>query len=112
MYRMATEEEVYDRELLYEKKKNFQKDTFNGLTLLNTFLTYVYFVCVLVISYMLFTKYDYTYKTNILIVIALSLYPFLIYLLEINAYMICEYIWSFIIGEPYVPMKNYSYLYK
>ena len=34
----SEEKEVYDRELLYEKKKMFQKETVNGLTLLNTFI--------------------------------------------------------------------------
>uniref|UniRef100_A0A6C0J3Q6 Uncharacterized protein n=1 Tax=viral metagenome TaxID=1070528 RepID=A0A6C0J3Q6_9ZZZZ len=105
------EKEVYDNELLYENKKNFQKDTINGLTLLNTFLTYVYFLCILVISYTLFTKYDYSFIIKILIIIALALYPFVIYLLESNAYNVGVYLWSFITGEPYVPMKNYSYLY-
>jgi hypothetical protein len=107
----AEEKKVYDRELLYEKKKNFQKETVNGLTLLNTILTYVYILCVLVISYKLFTRYDYSLKTNLLIIIALSVYPFVIYLLESNVYSIGTYIWSFITGEPYVPMQNYSYLY-
>ena len=105
------EKEVYDNELLYENKKNFQKDTINGLTLLNTFLTYVYFLCILVISYTLFTKYDYSFIIKILIIIALALYPFVIYLLESNAYNVGVYLRSFITGEPYVPMKNYSYLY-
>lgn len=111
MEQVDEEKEVYVRELLYEKKKNFQKDTVNGLTLLNTFLTYVYFLCVLVISYMLLTKYDYSLKTKLLIIIALALYPFIIYLLESNLYNVGVYLWSFITGEPYVPMKNYSYLY-
>ena len=109
---MATEEEikeVYDRELLYEKKKNFQKDTVNGLNLLNTILTYVYFLCIIVIFYILFTKYDYNYKIKLAICIALVLYPFVIYFIESNLYVTGQYIWSFIIGEPYIPMKNYSY---
>lgn len=105
------EKTVYEKELLYENKKNFQKETVNGLTLLNTFLTYVYFLCVLVISYTLFTKYNYSFIIKILIVVALTLYPFVIYLLESNAYNVGIYLWSFIIGEPYVPMQNYSFLH-
>ena len=105
------EKEVYDKELLYENKKNFQKETVNALTLINIFLTYVYFLCILVISYKLFTIYDYSLIFKIIIIIALAIYPFVIYLLESNLYSVGVYLWSFITGEPYVPMKNYSYLY-
>ena len=95
----SPEDILTDRELLFQQKYLNQVHTIETLTLLNSILTYAYFIFIIWVLYILFTKYD----LNIYVKAGLGLiaiaYPFIIHLIEIAVYNTSVYIGAFITGD-------------
>jgi multisubunit Na+/H+ antiporter MnhG subunit len=108
---MPTIEEVHEKELLFQQKNNHQRESIESLKIINWFLTVVYYISILVVFYVIYSKYNFSLKTNIGILVLLLLYPFIAYLIESNLYEFGTYLWSFVTGDAYIPMKKYSYRY-
>jgi hypothetical protein len=93
------------KELLYQQKFRHQIIPKRAITTLNFLLLILYYGCILVVLYYLYTKYDISIYSKLGFVILLLLYPFVILFIESYIYQSVEYGWSFIIGEPYTPTE-------
>ena len=86
--------DINERELLFNQKYLHQKNTVEYLHGVNTVLTYTYYLCILVIIYYLFTKYEINKYGKAGISVLLLLYPFIAYYIEQNIYNNSGFIWS------------------
>jgi len=77
---------INERELLFNQKYLHQKNTVEYLHGVNTVLTYTYYLCILVIIYYLFTKYEFNKYGKAGVSVLLLLYPFIAYYIEQNIY--------------------------
>jgi hypothetical protein len=96
----SPEDILTDRELLFQQKYIHQVQTIETLTLLNTILTYAYFISIIFVLYYLFTKYDLSIYVKIGLGLFIIAYPFVIHLIEIAIYNTSVYIGAFITGTP------------
>ena len=96
----SPEDILTDRELLFQQKYIHQVQTIETLTLLNTILTYAYFISIVFVLYYLFTKYDLSIYVKIGLGLFIIAYPFVIHLIEIAIYNTSVYIGAFITGNP------------
>jgi hypothetical protein len=78
--------DINERELIFNQKYLHQKKTVEYLSWVNTSLVYIYYLCALVITYYLITKYDFTLYSNILFILLLGIYPFVAYYLQEKIY--------------------------
>ena len=93
------------KELLYQQKFSHQIIPKGTMSTLNFLLLILYYGCILVVLYYLYTKYDTSIYSKLGVVILLLLYPFIILFIETEIYKVGEYIWAFIVGEPYTPAE-------
>ena len=77
---------INERELLFNQKYLHQKNTVDYLHGLNTFLLFIYYLCVLVIIYYLFTKYEFNNYSKAGVSVILVLYPVIAYYIEQKIY--------------------------
>lgn len=90
-----------ERELLFQQKYLYQFQTVNTLLGLNTLLLYVYYICIVIVLYFLFTKYEYNVYIKGFLSILLIAYPFIVYFIETFVYRTSQYIGAFITGHAY-----------
>ena len=95
----SPEDILTDRELLFQQKYIHQVQTIETLTLLNTVLTYVYFICIIFVLYYLFTKYDLSIYVKVGLGLIAIAYPFIIHFVEIAVYNTSLYIGALITGD-------------
>ena len=95
----SPEDILTDRELLFQQKYIHQVQTIETLTLLNTVLTYAYFICIIFVLYYLFTKYDLSIYVKVGLGLIAIAYPFIIHFVEIAVYNTRVYIGAFITGD-------------
>jgi hypothetical protein len=95
----SPEDILTDRELLFQQKYIHQVQTIESLTLLNTVLTYAYFICIVFVLYYLFTKYDLSIYVKVGLGLIAIAYPFIIHFVEIAVYNARVYIGAFITGD-------------
>jgi hypothetical protein len=86
--------DINERELLFNQKYLHQKNTVDYLHGVNTVLMYTYYLCIFVIVYYLFTKYELNKYVKFGISILLVLYPFSAYYIEQNIHNNSGFIWS------------------
>lgn len=91
---------IEDRELLFQQKYIYQAQTVNTLTGLNTFLLFAYYICIIIVLYFLFTKYELNIYVKAVFSLLLIAYPFIIYYIEIVLYNVGHYVGSIITGTP------------
>lgn len=89
---------IEDRELLYQQKYIYQIQTVNTLTGLNTFLFFAYYICIIIVLYFLFTKYELNMYVKAGFSLLLIAYPFIIYYIEIVLYNVGHYAGAMITG--------------
>lgn len=89
---------IEDRELLFQQKYIYQTQTVNTLTGLNSLLLFAYYICIIVVLYLLFAKYDLNIYVKIGFSLLLIAYPFIIYYIETVLYNIGHYAKSLITG--------------
>jgi len=97
---------INENELLYQQKYNHQLQSIDRLHILNVFLMFVYYFCILVVFYHLYKKTDINMYEKIGICILLLIYPFIAFYIETYVYQSGNYAWSFINGEPYTDLNN------
>ena len=90
--------DIEDRELLFQQKYIYQAQTVNTLTGLNTFLLFAYYICIIIVLYYLFTKYELNMYVKAGFSLLLIAYPFVIYYIEIVLYNVGQYAGSMITG--------------
>ena len=90
--------DIEDRELLFQQKYIYQAQTVNTLTGLNTFLLFAYYICIIIVLYYLFTKYELNMYVKLGFSLLLIAYPFIIYYIEIVLYNVGHYAGSMITG--------------
>ena len=95
----SPEDILTDRELLFQQKYIHQVQTIETLTLLNTVLTYAYFICIIFVLYYLFTKYDLSIYVKVGLGLIAIAYPFIIHFVEIAVYNTSLYIGALITGD-------------
>jgi len=89
---------IEDRELLFQQKYIHQIQTVNTLTGLNTFLVFAYYICIIIVLYYLFTKYELNIYVKLGFSLLLIAYPFIIYYIELVLYNIGHYAGAIITG--------------
>ena len=89
---------IEDRELLFQQKYIYQIQTVNTLTGLNTFLFFAYYICIIIVLYFLFTKYELNMYVKAGFSLLLIAYPFIIYYIEIVLYNVGHYAGAMITG--------------
>ena len=82
---------IEDRELLFQQKYIYQTQTVNTFTGLNTLLLFAYYVCIIIVMYLLFTKYELNIYVKAVFSLLLIAYPFIIYYIEMVLYNIGHY---------------------
>jgi hypothetical protein len=90
--------DIEDRELLFQQKYIYQAQTVNTLTGLNTFLLFAYYICIIIVLYYLFTKYELNMYVKVGFSLLLIAYPFVIYYIEMVLYNVGHYAGSMITG--------------
>ena len=95
----SPEDILTDRELLFQQKYIHQLQTIETLTILNTVLTYAYFICIIFVLYYLFTKYDLSIYVKVGLGLFALAYPFIIRFIEIAVYNTSVYMGAFITGN-------------
>jgi hypothetical protein len=89
---------IEDRELLFQTKYIHQTQTVNTLTILNNFLLFAYYICIIVVLYFLFTKYELNLYVKVGFSLLLIAYPFVIYYIEMSLYNVGHYAGALITG--------------
>lgn len=89
---------IEDSELLFQQKYIYQIQTVNTLTGLNTFLFFAYYICIIIVLYFLFTKYELNMYVKVGFSLLLIAYPFIIYYIEMVLYNVGHYAGSMITG--------------
>jgi hypothetical protein len=89
---------IEDRELLFQQKYIYQIQTVNTLTGLNTFLFFAYYICIIIVLYFLFAKYELNMYVKAGFSLLLIAYPFIIYYIEIVLYNVGHYAGAMITG--------------
>ena len=89
---------IEDRELLFQQKYIYQTQTVNMLTGFNTLLLFAYYVFIIIVMYLLFTKYELNIYVKSVFSLLLIAYPFIIYYIEIVLYNIGHYAGAIITG--------------
>lgn len=90
---------IEDRELLFQQKYIYQTQTVNALTVLNTFLLFAYYICIIIVLYFLFTKYELNMYVKVVFSLLLIAYPFVIYYIEMVLYNVGHYAGAIITGN-------------
>jgi len=89
---------IEDRELLFQTKYIHQTQTVNVLTILNTFLLFAYYICIIIVLYFLITKYELRWYVILGFSLLLIAYPFVIYYIETVLYNLGHYAGAMITG--------------
>ena len=89
---------IEDRELLFQQKYIYQTQTVNSLIGLNTFLLFAYYICIIIVLYFLFTKYELNIYVKLGFSLLLIAYPFVIYYIEMSLYDVGHYAGALITG--------------
>jgi hypothetical protein len=89
---------IEDRELLFQTKYIHQTQTVNVLTILNTFLLFAYYICIIIVLYFLITKYELRWYVILGFSLLLIAYPFVIYYIEMSLYNVGHYAGALITG--------------
>ena len=92
--------DINEREQLFHTKFLHQKNTVDLFKNFNFILLLIYYTCILVIIYLLFTKYNLNIYYNIIISLLLVFYPLIAYYIEQKIYNLSQYIGVFIKGTP------------
>ena len=90
---------IEDRELLFQTKYIHQTQTVNVLTILNTFLLFAYYICIIIVLYFLITKYELRWYVILGFSLLLIAYPFVIYYIELVLYNVGHYAGAIITGN-------------
>jgi hypothetical protein len=90
---------IEDRELLFQQKYIYQTQTVNSLIGLNTFLLFAYYICIIIVLYFLFTKYELNIYVKLGFSLLLIAYPFVIYYIELVLYNVGHYAGAIITGN-------------
>ena len=90
---------IEDRELLFQQKYIYQTQTVNYLIGLNTFLLFAYYICIIIVLYFLFTKYELNIYVKLGFSLLLIAYPFVIYYIELVLYNVGHYAGAIITGN-------------
>ena len=90
---------IEDRELLFQTKYIHQTQTVNVLTILNTFLLFAYYICIIIVLYFLITKYELRWYVILGFSLLLIAYPFVIYYIETVLYNLGHYAGAIITGN-------------
>ena len=90
---------IEDRELLFQQKYIYQTQTVNSLIGLNTFLLFAYYICIIIVLYFLFTKYELNIYVKLGFSLLLIAYPFVIYYIELVLYNVGDYAGAIITGN-------------
>jgi hypothetical protein len=89
---------IEDRELLFQQKYIHQIQTVNTLTELNNFLLFAYYICIILVLYFLFSKYELNMYLKVGFSLLLIAYPFIIYYIEMVLYNVGQYAGAIITG--------------
>ena len=89
---------IEDRELLFQQKYIYQTQTVNTLNVLNTFLLFAYYICIIIVLYFMFTKYEFNMYLKAGFSLLLIAYPFVIYYIEIGLYNVGHFTGALITG--------------
>jgi len=89
---------IEDRELLFQQKYIHQIQTVNTLTELNNFLLFAYYICIIIVLYFLFSKYELNMYLKVGFSLLLIAYPFIIYYIEMVLYNVGQYAGAIITG--------------
>ena len=90
---------IEDRELLFQTKYIHQTQTVNVLNILNTFLLFAYYICIIIVLYFLITKYELRWYVILGFSLLLIAYPFVIYYIELVLYNVGHYAGAIITGN-------------
>ena len=90
---------IEDRELLFQQKYIYQTQTVNSLIGLNTVLLFAYYICIIIVLYFLFTKYELSMYVKAGFSLLLIAYPFVIYYIEMVLYNVGHYAGAIITGN-------------
>jgi len=93
---LATEIEKYRNEYSTDEQKvNYEQQNIYLLIKANEYLKWIYFFFFTIFLYFLYYTTNYSIYLKVILIIILSIYPFVIYPVERRIYEFLTYLWSF-----------------